>query len=94
MWVNDIGIFDFEEEKSYFENECDYVLNLWERITSKILNIEALERYNDYSSFKIYIIKFNYDNLFKICGRYWLNSKFDYNTYNNNNVVFENKKYY
>ena len=83
-----------EEEKSYFEKECDYVLNLWERkeLHPKIfgigkslgegtMTIEALK----------YIIenKFNYDNLFKICGRYWLNNEFDYNTYNNNNMIFK-----
>ena len=86
-----------EEEKSYFEKECDYVLNLWERkeLHPKIfgigkslgegtMTIEALK----------YIIenKFNYDNLFKICGRYWLNNEFDYNTYNNNNLVFKKIK--
>ena len=83
-----------EEEEVYFEKECDYVLNLWERkkLHPKIfgigkalgegtMTIEALE----------YIIenKLNYDNLFKICGRYWLNNDFDYNTYNNNNLVFK-----
>mgnify|MGYP001031636562 CR=1 FL=1 len=83
-----------EEEKVYFEKECDYVLNLWERkelhpeifgigkaLGEGTMTIEALK----------YIIenKFNYDNLFKICGRYWLNNDFDYNTYNNNNLVFK-----
>jgi len=83
-----------EEEKVYFEKQCDYVLNLWERkeLHSKIfglskslgegtITIQALK----------YIIenKINYDNLFKICGRYWLNNDFDYNIYNNNNLVFK-----
>ena len=83
-----------EEEKSYFENECDYVLNLWERkeLHPKIFGIsKALGESTMTIQALKYIIenKFNYDNLFKICGRYWLNNEFDYNTYNNNNLVFK-----
>jgi hypothetical protein len=83
-----------EEEKYYFENECDYVLNLWERkeLHPKIFGIgKALGEGTMTIEALKYIIenKFNYDNLFKICGRYWLNNDFDYNAYNNNNMVFK-----
>ena len=86
---------DFKKvEKEYFEKECDFILNLWDRteLHSKIfglskslgegtMTIEALE----------FIIekKFEYNNLFKICGRYWLNDKFDYNEYNNDSLIFK-----
>jgi len=83
-----------EEEKDYFENECDYVLNLWERkeLHSNIfglskslgegtMTIEALKYINKQM--------FQVNNLFKICGRYWLNDDFDYNIYNNDKLVFK-----
>jgi len=83
-----------EEEKSYFEKECDYVLNLWQRkeLHPKIFGIgKALGEGTMTIEALKYIIenKFNYDNLFKICGRYWLNNDFDYSIYNNNNLVFK-----
>ena len=82
------------EEKEYFERNCDYTLNLWNKkeLHSKIfgeskslgegtMTIEALK----------YIIekKLNFNNLFKICGRYWLNNEFDYKMYDTNNLVFK-----
>ena len=82
------------EEKSYFEKECDYILNLWDRkeLHSSIfgeskslgegtMTIEALK----------YIIENNFkcDNLFKICGRYWLNDKFDYKLFDNFYLIFK-----
>mgnify|MGYP003963006327 CR=1 FL=1 len=83
-----------EEEKDYFENECDYVLNLWERkelhpnifgisksLGEGTMTIKALKYINKR--------KFQFNNLFKICGRYWLNDDFDYNTYNNDKLVFK-----
>jgi hypothetical protein len=82
------------EEKGYFEKECDYVLNLWDRneLHPKIfgeskslgegtMTIEAIKCIIDKE------LKFN--NLFKICGRYWLNNEFDYKMYDTNNLVFK-----
>ena len=83
-----------KEEKDYFDKECDYILNLWDRkeVHKKIfglskslgegtMTIEALN----------YIQKneIQFNNLFKICGRYWLNEKFDYNNFNNTNLIFK-----
>ena len=45
------------------------------------MTIEAL----NYIQYK----KLEYENLFKISGRYWLSEKFDYNRYNNNSLVFK-----
>lgn len=83
-----------KEEEYYFENECDYVLNLWERkeLHSNIfgiskslgegtMTIEALKYIDKH--------RFYFNNLFKICGRYWLNHNFDYNIYNNDKLVFK-----
>ena len=82
------------EEKSYFERECDYILNLWDKkeLHSSIfgkskslgegtMTIQALK----------YILEnnFNCDNLFKICGRYWLNDKFDYKLFDNSYLIFK-----
>ena len=83
-----------KEEKDYFDKECDYILNLWDRkeVHEKIfglskslgegaMTIEALN----------YIQKnqIQFNNLYKICGRYWLSEKFDYGKFNNTNLVFK-----
>tara|TARA_Y100000389_G_C17457448_1_gene519142 strand:- start:1170 stop:1838 length:669 start_codon:yes stop_codon:yes gene_type:complete len=83
-----------EEEQTYFEEQCDYVLNLWDRrelhatlfgksksLGEGTMTIEALKYIIDHKLF--------FNNLFKICGRYWINDEFDYNVYNNDNLVFK-----
>ena len=84
-----------EEEKLYFEKECDYILNLWDKkeLHNNLFGIsKALgEGTQTIEAFK-YIKENNicYTNLFKISGRYWFNDKFDYTTFNNNSLVFLN----
>jgi len=84
-----------EEEKIYFEKECHYILNLWDKkeLHNNIFGIsKALgEGTQTIEAFK-YIKENNicYANLFKISGRYWFNDKFDYNIFNNNALVFLN----
>ena len=83
-----------EEEEKYFKENCDYILNLWnnKELHNKIfgvskslgegtLTINALE----------YIFQENieFNNLYKICGRYWLNDDFNYNVYNNTKDIFK-----
>jgi hypothetical protein len=87
---------DFNEEESkYFEKECDYILNLWDKkeLHNNLFGIsKALgEGTQTIEGFK-YIKENNifYNNLFKISGRYWFNDKFDYNIFNNNSMVFYN----
>lgn len=83
-----------EEEDDYFRNECDYVLNLWEdkSLHHKIfgsskslgegtMTISALEY--------IFENDLQFDNLYKICGRYWLNDDFNYDLYNSSKDVFK-----
>lgn len=86
-----------EEEKSYFTKKCDYVLNLWERkdLHPKIFGLsKSLGEGTMTIQALNYIVKHNlkYNNLFKICGRYWLNNDFDYKMYDNNNLVFKKIK--
>lgn len=70
-----------EEEKKFLDNNCDYILNLWEKkglhgnifgksksLGEGTITIEALKYINDKD------IKYNY--LYKISGRYWLNDNF------------------
>jgi hypothetical protein len=83
-----------EEEKIYFEKECDYILNLWNNteLHSDIFGLsKALgEGTLTMQGFR-YINENNirYANLFKISGRYWLNDKFDYNIFNNQSLIFK-----
>lgn len=81
-------------EQNYFEKECDYILNLWNRkeLHSNIFGIAKAHGEGTMTIQALKYIKennFEYNNLFKICGRYWLNDKFDYNYFNNNNLIFK-----
>jgi len=81
---------DFNEEESkYFNDKCDYVLNLWEKKelhnnifgTSKSLGegtmtIEALKYIEE--------LNLEYQYLYKISGRYWLNDNFKLDKIENN----------
>tara|TARA_B110000003_G_C16619080_1_gene522421 strand:- start:990 stop:1661 length:672 start_codon:yes stop_codon:yes gene_type:complete len=81
-----------EEEKSFFLEECDYVLNLWERsdlhnnffgkskaLGEGTMTIEAIKYLQDK--------KIEFKNFFKISGRYWLSERFNYNKFNNNKLI-------
>jgi hypothetical protein len=82
-----------EEEEKYFEKECDYILNLWNKNElhdnifgmSKALGegTQTMEAFNYIIKNKIF-----YNNLIKISGRYWFNDDFDYNIYNNESLIF------
>jgi hypothetical protein len=82
-----------EEEEKYFEKECDYILNLWNKNElhdnifgmSKALGegTQTMEAFNYIKKNKIF-----YNNLIKISGRYWFSDNFDYNIYNNEALIF------
>ena len=78
-----------EEENNYFKENCDYILNLWEKKelhnnifgTSKSLGegtmtIESLKYIEE--------LKLEYQYLYKISGRYWLNENFKLDKIENN----------
>ena len=91
-----------KEEKLYIEENCDIIINLWDKkyLHSSIfgkskslgegtMTIEALKYINEQK------LEFNY--LYKISGRYWLNENFkidniEYNIFkkinNNENNIF------
>lgn len=81
-----------EEEHNYFTKNSDYFLNL-------INNDSAKEDIYSYSKslgegtmtqYAIeYIIqnKIQFENFFKISGRYWLTDRFDYNKFDNKNCI-------
>lgn len=81
-----------KHEIEYFNNTCDYIMNLWndkelhdsifgisKALGEGTMTIKALE----------YILNNNieFDNLFKISGRYWLNDKFKYSNFDNNCIM-------
>jgi len=82
-----------EEEKLYFEKECDYILNLWnnKELHSTIFGISKALGEGTLTIQAILYIKENnicYNNLIKISGRYWLNDNFDYAIFNNQSIIF------
>ena len=83
-----------EDEEKYFNENCDYILNLWnnKELHNKIfgiskslgegtMTINALEY--------IFQQKIEFNNLYKICGRYWLNEDFNYGVFNNSSDIFK-----
>lgn len=86
-----------EEEKSYFENECDYVLNLWDKkeLHYNIFGVwkSMGEGTMTIEAFKyIFEKKIDFNNLFKISGRYWLGDKFKYKNFINDKMVFKHNE--
>lgn len=83
-----------DEEYMYFYSNCDYILNLWDNLSlhSSIFGLSKSlgEGTMTIEALKL-IIKHNlqFDNLFKISGRYYLTTNFNYGNYNNNNNVFK-----
>lgn len=83
-----------KDEQEYFKCACDFILNLWGRndLESKIfgkskalgegtMTIEALKWIIDNN--------INYENLFKISGRYWLSDNFEFDNFNNDKLIFK-----
>ena len=82
------------EHEDYLKKNSDYFLNLYndEKIRNNISGKSKSlgEGTMTFCALK-YIIDNNidYNNLIKISGRYWLSNKFDYNKFNNNNIVIK-----
>jgi hypothetical protein len=80
------------EQNEYFKNNSDYFINLYDNNCEKNKIYSAYKCYGEgtmtYNALKFIIennIEFN--NFFKISGRYWLNDNFNYENFNNNNIV-------
>jgi len=82
------------DKEDYLKKNSDYFLNLYneEKIRNNIYGKSKSlgEGTMTFCALK-YIIDNNidYNNLIKISGRYWLSEKFDYNKFNNNNIVIK-----
>lgn len=81
-----------EDDEKYLINNCDYYLNLYnnEKLQKNIFGVSKSlgEGTMTIQALNFIIsndIKFN--NMFKISGRYFLSKKFDYNKFNNENIV-------
>jgi len=78
-----------EEEKNYFKENCDYILNLWNKkelhnyifgpsksLGEGTMTIEVLKYIEE--------LNLEYQYLYKISGRYWLNENFSLNSVESN----------
>lgn len=76
----------------YLVQNSEYFINLYydEKVRN---NITGLSKSLGEGTMTIYAIKYikdnniEYDNLFKITGRYWLSDNFNYNYFNNNDII-------
>ena len=83
-----------EEQNDFLIKNCDFFLNLYDNdeIRKNIYGISKSLGEGTMTYFAIDCINnnnINYDNLIKISGRYWLSETFDYNNFNNNDVVMK-----
>lgn len=81
-----------EDFTNYLVKHSDYFLNLYE--DEKIRNnTTGLSKSLGEGTMTISVIKYikdnniEYDNLFKITGRYWLSNNFNYDNFNNSDII-------
>jgi len=86
-----------EEEIEYMNKNVDYFINLYgndylekyifglsKSLGENTLILRAIDYLTDNN--------IQYNNLYKISGRYWLTDNFDYNNYNNNKIIYVHEK--
>lgn len=83
-----------EKEKVFFNNNCDFILNLWEQknLHSKLFGLSKSLGEGTQTIKALEFIKKNnimFNNFFKISGRYWLDNFFDYKKFDNNKYIFK-----
>ena len=81
-----------EEMTKYLVENSDFFLNLYEyeKIRNNTIGLSISLGEGTMTICAINYIKHNnieYDNLFKITGRYWLSENFIYDNFNNNDIV-------
>jgi hypothetical protein len=84
------------EEKEYFENNVDIFINLFELNNENLIyNIHSKSKSLGEGTMTIYALNYlfenniNFKNFFKISGRYYLNDKFNYNIFDNEDVIIQ-----
>lgn len=85
------------EQQNYIINNVDYFINLYddEYIRNIIDGKSKSMGENTLLLNAINYIKFHdieYDNFYKISGRYFLNDQFNYDNYNNDKLIYSNMK--
>ena len=80
-----------EDMSKYLVEKSDYFLNLYEdeKIRNNTTGLSKSLGEGTMTICAINYIKYNnieYDNLFKITGRYWLSNNFNYNNFNNSDI--------
>jgi hypothetical protein len=85
-----------ENKREFFKKNVDYFLNIYETNDEKIIqNVYSQSKSLGEGTLTIYALKYlienniQFDNLFKISGRYWLNDKFVFNNFDNNKNVIK-----
>lgn len=81
-----------KEQTEYFTKECNYFINLINN-PEHVINIYSISKsHGEGTMTKVALeyIKMNnidFDNFFKITGRYWLSNDFNYKNFENTNIV-------
>lgn len=86
---------DFNEmEKKYFYENSNYIINLWDNKDAHPY-IFGLSKSHGEGTMTIEALRFiinnniECDNIFKISGRYWIDETFNYNLFENTNIIFK-----
>jgi len=79
-----------DEERKYFNQHVDYLYNIYDTgVEALISRMFTISKSMGEGTMTILALKFlfenniEFDSLFKISGRYWLNDGFNYDLYNN-----------
>jgi len=81
-----------EHQTEYFQNNTNYFVNLFQnqRVMHNINSMsKALGECTLIQTAIDYIVeqKLDYKNFFKLSGRYWINEKFNYDSFNNDYII-------
>jgi hypothetical protein len=83
-----------KEETDYLKNYTDIFINLYDINDASIVNnVFSISKSLGEGAITTYALKYlienniEFDNFYKLSGRYWLNSNFEYNLFDNNKII-------